>query len=85
VKIRWTTNAASDLNYWKKHNQKTVDRIRQLLKDMTPDPFVGIAKPEPLKYKLAGLWSRRINREHRLVYRVDDDTITIISARYHYN
>jgi toxin YoeB len=59
-------------------------RIVKLVKDIERDPFVGLGKPEPLKHDLAGLWSRRITDEHRLVYKVTEDEIIIVSCRFHY-
>ncbi|MBL7286161.1 Txe/YoeB family addiction module toxin [Corynebacterium hadale] len=59
-------------------------RVNQLLKDMMRDPFEGIGKPEPLKYGIAGAWSRRITEEHRLVYILEGETLIILQARYHY-
>nr|VFJ63037.1 MAG: toxin YoeB [Candidatus Kentron sp. DK] len=60
-------------------------RINQLIRDIQRDPFVGIGKPEPLRHDLAGLWSRRIDGEHRLVYAVDGENIIIMQCRYHYD
>ena len=64
--------------------KKTLKRINQIIKDIQRNPFDGIGKPEPLKFDLSGLWSRRINQEHRLIYQVLDDEIIIIQCRYHY-
>lgn len=72
--------------YWKKSDPAMTKRIIKLLKDMQEHPFTGIGKPEPLKYELFGYWSRRINSEHRIIYRVDNDLIEIyvLSMRFHY-
>jgi toxin YoeB len=73
------------LNHWKlKKNIKIQNRINNLLENIRSEPFTGIGKPEPLKYELTGLWSRRINKEHRLIYRVGIEVIEIVSLRYHY-
>lgn len=65
-------------------NSIILKRIRQLLEDIQNNPFQGIGKPEALKYNLSGKWSRRINQEHRLVYKVENDIITVYSLRFHY-
>lgn len=79
--------AKKDRDYWKKSgNTKIQNRISALLKDIQQHPFTGIGKPEPLKHNLKGLWSRRINEEHRLVYQVADGMIYVyvLSMRFHY-
>lgn len=79
--------AKKDRDYWKKSgNTKIQNRISALLKDIQQHPFTGIGKPEPLKHNLKGLWSRRINEEHRLVYQVADGIIYVyvLSMRFHY-
>jgi toxin YoeB len=65
-------------------DRATALRVLQLVEDVLRDPFHGIGKPEPLKYELAGAWSRRITQEHRLVYRVSAKRIDFVQARYHY-
>jgi toxin YoeB len=82
--IKWTKNAAEDLNYWKKTDTAKVKRIKQLLEDIQKSPFEGIGKPEPLKHNFAGKWSRRITQEHRLVYELKEDEIIIFQCRFHY-
>jgi toxin YoeB len=83
--VTFTPIANSQLEEWKKHNKKIYFRIEQLIEDILQNPYTGIGKPEPLKYDLAGHWSRRINKEHRLVYRVTDTTtIIVIACKYHY-
>ena len=72
-----------DYLYWQKTNRKNLKRINDLLKDISRNPFSGIGKPEPLKYK--GFWSRRIDGEHRLIYQVKDDEILIAKCRFHYD
>ena len=80
--------AQKDRDYWKKSGNKAImNRITALLKDIMEHPYSGIGKPEPLKYDLAGKWSRRINSEHRLIYSVNENIITVyvFSMRYHYS
>jgi toxin YoeB len=73
-----------DLRHWIEADRKTALRILELVEAVLRDPFVGIGKPEPLKYLLAGCWSRRITQEHRLVYKVGERRIDFLQARYHY-
>jgi toxin YoeB len=73
-----------DLRYWVETNRRTALRVLDLVEAVMRDPFQGIGKPEPLKYVLAGAWSRRISEEHRLVYAVSADGIDFLQARYHY-
>ena len=73
-----------DLKYWIAIDRKSALRVFELVEAVLRDPFTGIGKPEPLKYVLAGCWSRRITQEHRLVYRVSAGQIDFLQARYHY-
>jgi toxin YoeB len=73
-----------DLRYWIKTDRNTAVRALDLVEAVMRDPFDGLGKPEPLRYTLAGCWSRRITQEHRLVYRVTEDRIDFLQARYHY-
>ena len=73
-----------DLRWWFKQDKKIANRILDLVEAAIADPFVGIGKPEHLKYRETNTWSRRITREHRLVYRVKGDRIDFLQARYHY-
>ncbi len=73
-----------DLRYWVGTDRKAALRILELVEAVLRDPFTGIGKPEPLRYVLAGCWSRRITQEHRLVYRVSESRIDFLQARYHY-
>ncbi len=73
-----------DLRDWVQADRKTALRVLELVEAVLRDPFAGIGKPEPLKYLLAGCWSRRITQEHRLVYRVTKGRIDFLQARYHY-
>lgn len=83
--ISWTKNAWEDYLYWQKQDTKILAEINNLIDECCRNPFKGTGKPEPLKYNLTGLWSRRINREHRLVYLFESGTIYILSCRYHYD
>ena len=69
---------------WEKVDKKIFQRINLLLDDIRKHPYSGIGKPEPLKYELKGFWSRRIDKKHRLVYKVTDDAIIVYSCKYHY-
>lgn len=80
----WTDESWNDYLYWQSQDKKTLKRINRLIADVKRSPFEGIGKPEPLKENLAGLWSRRVDETNRLVYAVDDSSVTIISCRYHY-
>jgi toxin YoeB len=73
-----------DLRYWIATDRKIALRVLELVEATLRGPFVGLGKPEPLKYVLAGAWSRRITQEHRLVYLVRDDRVEFLQARYHY-
>jgi toxin YoeB len=80
--------AQKDRDYWKESGNKAImNRITALLKDIVEHPYTGKGKPEPLKYDLAGKWSRRINSEHRLIYSVNEDIVTVyvFAMRYHYS
>jgi toxin YoeB len=83
--ITFSTHAWDDYTSWLKEDRKMLSKINLLIKDIQRTPFEGIGKPEALKYDLAGYWSRRIDREHRLVYKVENNTVIIISCRYHYD
>ncbi len=85
MKIWVSAEFDEDLFFWKKNNKKIVEKIQKLLQAIVENPYEGIGKPEQLKYKLSGCWSRRINREHRLVYRIIDDELQLLACRYHYN
>jgi len=73
-----------DYLYWQTQDRKTLKRVNQLIQDIDRNVNSGIGKPEPLKHKLQGWWSRRIDDEHRLVYRVEGNEIQIMSCRFHY-
>ena len=73
-----------DLRFWVKSDRSTAIRVLDLVEAVVRDPFQGPGKPEPLRYVLTSCWSRRITQEHRLVYRVSDEAIDFLQARYHY-
>lgn len=74
-----------DYLYWQKTNKKLLKRVNDLLKNISRNPHAGNGKPEPLKYKYKGFWSRRINDEHRLIYKVKGDDVLIAKCRFHYD
>ena len=80
----WSDQAWDDYLYWQNQDRKTLKRLNQLIRDIERNAHEGIGKPEPLKYELQGFWSRRIDEEHRLIYRVQEDSIEIASCRLHY-
>lgn len=85
MEVAYLAKALQDRDYWLKHGNKAIqNRIILLIESIQKSPFSGIGKPEPLKYELLGKWSRRIDKEHRLVYAVYDDKIFIYSMRGHY-
>jgi toxin YoeB len=84
MKISFLEDAWHDYLYWQNYDKKTLKKINELIKDIQTHPFEGIGKPEPLKYDFSGLWSRRINQEHRLIYEVKEEEIIIIQCRYQY-
>ena len=84
VDIIYTANATDDLKYWKKSKPKFIERINRLLEDIKKHPFKGLGNPEPLKFEKSGYWSRRINQEHRLVYKIASNTIYVAQCRYYY-
>ncbi|MBK5203435.1 MAG: Txe/YoeB family addiction module toxin [Prolixibacteraceae bacterium] len=85
MKIIFSENSWEDYTSWLKEDKKMLKRINELIKEIQRNPYEGKGKPEPLKYDLAGYWSRRINLEHRLVYQIRENTILIVSCRYHYD
>jgi toxin YoeB len=82
--LQFTDECWNDYLYWRGQDKRTLRRINMLTKHAQRDPFAGIGKPEPLKGNLSGFWSRRIDEANRLVYVTDEETLTIISCRYHY-
>ncbi len=84
MKLLFHEQAWDDYLYWQQQDRKMLARLNGLIKECTRTPFDGTGKPEPLKGQLSGWWSRRLNREHRLVYRVEEDQLLIAQCRYHY-
>ena len=84
MKIIWLTGAWEDYLYWQQQDKKTLKKINSLIQEIARTPFSGRGNPEPLKHALSGWWSRRINLEDRLVYKVDAESIVILQCRKHY-
>lgn len=84
MKLSWAEEAWEDYLYWQKADKKQLKRINFLIESIKRDPFDGLGEPEPLRYNWSGYWSRRIDREHRLVYKVKDNELLIAQCRYHY-
>jgi len=84
MKLIFSAKAWDDYVYWQTTDKKILKRINLLIKDIKRSPYEGIGKPEPLKHGLSGYWSRRINDEHRLVYKTQDTSLLIAQLRYHY-
>ncbi|MBO6217947.1 MAG: Txe/YoeB family addiction module toxin [Treponema sp.] len=82
--ISFTQIAFEDYQNWSKNDKLIFKKINTLIKEILRTPFTGTGKPEPLKHELSGYWSRRINDEHRLVYKVEEDEVLVISCMYHY-
>jgi len=85
MRIIFSDKGWEDYLSWQKDDKKILKKINELIKAIKREPFSGIGKPEPLKYELAGFWSRRIDREHRLVYQILDGELYIFACRYHYD
>jgi toxin YoeB len=85
MKYIFVDESWEDYLYWQKTDKKIISRINDLLKDISRTPFSGLGKPEPLKYKYKGFWSRRINGDHRLIYRIKEGEIHIAKCRFHYD
>jgi toxin YoeB len=84
MKLIFSENAWEDYLYWQRTDRKLLKRINSLIHAIQRSPFDGIGKPEPLKHALSGYWSRRINDEHRLVYKVENGSLLIAQLRHHY-
>lgn len=85
MKLSFVDESWEDYLYWQKNDKKILSKINDLLKDISRSLFSGIGKPEALRFKYSGLWSRRITDEHRLIYQVMDDEILIFKCRFHYD
>lgn len=83
--IRFTAHAWEDYVFWADTDRKVLIRINRLIEASAREPFAGVGKPEPLRNQLSGCWSRRIDHEHRLVYRVEESQLVILQCRYHYD
>jgi toxin YoeB len=84
MRLAFDPNALEDLRHFVATDRRIALKIISLLEAVIKDPFEGIGKPEPLKHELAGCWSRRIDQEHRLVYRVEGNMIVVLACRHHY-
>jgi toxin YoeB len=84
MRLVFSQNAWEDYCYWQKADRKIHLRINELIRDIQLNRYQGIGKPEPLRHNLAGYWSRRINKEHRIVYKIEGDRVLIAQVRYHY-
>ena len=84
MRLVFSDEAWDDYLHWQKQDRKMVDRINKIIQDIKREPFIGIGKPEPLKHALSGYWSRRITDEHRIVYRIEGDSLLLAQLRYHY-
>ena len=84
MKLIFAEVAWQDYCYWQTQDKQMLKRINQLIQEIQREPFTGIGKPEPLKHALSGYWSRRINDEHRIVYKVEADALLIAQLRHHY-
>ena len=84
MNIEFTPAFKNDFDYWRNRDKKIAERVLLLISSIKETPFAGIGKPELLKYEFFGCWSRRINKEHRIVYRVVNKKIQLLSCRYHY-
>lgn len=84
MKLVFAEQAWEDYLFWQKNDKSLLKRVNLLIKEIQREPFEGIGKPEPLKHALSGYWSRRLNDEHRIVYKVADDSLLIAQLRFHY-
>ncbi len=84
MKIIFHPNGWKDYLYWQKTDRKILKKINSLIKEISRIPYEGMGKPEPLKFDLTGFWSRRIDQEHRLIYRVEENELHVLACRYHY-
>ena len=84
MRIIFSEHAWDEYLYWQNTDRKVLQRINSLIKDIQHTPFEGVGKPEPLKHALSGYWSRRINDEHRIVYKIERDSLLIAQLRFHY-
>ena len=83
--FKFTTKAYEDYLWLKEYEPQLAGKVKVLIENIMQTPFAGLGKPEPLKFDLSGCWSRRINQQHRLVYRIVNDEVQILACRYHYD
>ena len=84
MKLIFADEAWEDYLYWQKQDTKMLERINKLITEVKREPFAGVGKPEPLRHALSGFWSRRINDEHRMVYKIEGGALLIAQLRFHY-
>ncbi len=84
MRLVFSQDAWEDYLYWQRTDKKTLRRVNELIRDIIRNKYEGVGKPEPLRHNLAGYWSRRIDSEHRLVYRIEGNDVLIAQLRYHY-
>ena len=84
MKLIFAEQAWEDYLYWQKTDRKILARLNNLIQEIRREPFGGIGKPEPLRHALAGYWSRRINDEHRIIYKIQDNSVLLAQLRFHY-
>jgi toxin YoeB len=84
MRLVFDPNALEDLRFWVDKDRRKALKVVDLIEAILKSPFEGVGKPEPLKFELSGCWSRRIDQEHRLVYRVEDGDLIVLGCRYHY-
>ena len=85
MRLSWLPNGWKDYLYWQEHDRKILQRVNEVIRDALRNPFTGIGKPKPLRNNLKDWWSRRITQEHRLIYKVDGDSLLIMQCRFHYD
>ena len=85
MRLTWLPNGWNDYLYWQENDRKILQRVNELIRDALRNPFTGIGKPELLRNNLKGWWSRRVTQEHRLIYRVDGESLLIMQCRFHYD
>lgn len=84
MSVEFTEKALEDLKYFEENKPKIFEKIKELIRNIRETPYKGLGKPEPLKYQLSGYWSRRIDLEHRLVYKIEDEKIIVVQCKGHY-
>jgi len=82
--LSWAEKGWEDYLYWQSTDKKTLKRINRLIKEIKRNPFEGMGDPEPLRHNWSGYWSRRVDREHRIVYKISGENLIVVQCRYHY-